>query len=205
MKGLVLLARTLFLGLLLAGCLAPSESTSPMPPEAVHATQLTPAEWAALSRPGPSHQLLDLFVGEWNTRMTFWSAPDVEPQVSSGSSTSSWVLGQRFIREDFEGQALGEKMQGIGIMGYDNGAGRFINVWIDSLNTAMATATGKYLAKQNRFEFVGEVYDPLLSRMKQTRSYIQILSADQYDFLMFDTGADGREFKALEIKYVRKK
>lgn len=108
------------------------------------------------------------------------------------------------FKEDFDGEALGERYQGLGIFGYDSGARLFTTVWLDSLNTALALQKGHYLAEQNKFELTGEVYDPLLGRTKTTRSAIRVISHDSYELTMTDTAPNGAEFRSLEIRYARR-
>jgi hypothetical protein len=171
----------------------------------VSALGLTPTEWASLSRPGPSHKLLAPFVGEWDVRMTFWSSPNAQPQTSVGSSTISWVLGGRFLQEQFKGATAGDSFEGMGIMGYDNATRTFNTLWIDSLNTTMAVASGRFFPEKNVFELTSELYDPLLSREKEVRSTLRFTSNDSYVFSMIDQSPEGKQFKSLEMEYTRKK
>jgi len=173
--------------------------------DGVSARALTPMEWAALSRPGPSHKLLEMFAGEWESEISFRSGPDEERQVSAGTSSIHWVLGDRFLQEDFQGEASGEKFQGMGLMGYDNGARQFKMVWIDSLNTALAVSSGRYNSERNVFEMTSDVYDPLLGGVKTVKSVLHIKSPDKYEFSMLDTAPNGREFTSFEMVYTRKK
>jgi hypothetical protein len=174
------------------------------PNDGVRPEGLTPLEWASLSKPGASHQLLDVFAGAWDVKITFWSDPKAAPQDSHGSSQLTWILGDRFLKEDFSGDVLGEGYQGLGLMGYDAASRRFTTVWLDSLNTAIAVQKGSYLPDSNSFELTGEVYDPLLGRTKTTQTQIHITSKDTYTVTMIDTAPNGREFKSLEIVYTRR-
>jgi hypothetical protein len=136
--------------------------------------------------------------------MAFWSSPNAKPETSTGTSSISWVLGQRFLQEKFSGTAGGDSFEGMGIMGYDNASKVFKTVWVDSLNTAMAMAAGRFFAERNTFELTSQLYDPLLSREKTVRSTIQFTSNDSYIFSMIDESPEGREFKSLEMEYTRK-
>ena len=173
--------------------------------DGVSPSGLTPTEWASLSKPGPSHKLLDMFVGEWESTIAFRSEPGARPEVSKGRSSIHWVLGNRFLQEDFQGEAGGERFQGMGLMGYDNGARAFKFVWIDSLNTALAVSSGRYSPDRNLFEMKSEMYDPLFGGLKTVRSVLQIKSRDEYEFLMVDTAPNGKEFTSLEMKYTRRR
>jgi hypothetical protein len=137
--------------------------------------------------------------------MTVRSGPGEAAQISKGRSTSHWILGKRFLQEDFKGETAGEKFEGMGLLGYDNGARAFKMVWVDSLNTALTISTGKYLPESNIFEMVSEVYDPLLGREKTVRSTLQVTSNDSYRFLMEDTAPSGKKFNSFEVLYTRRR
>jgi hypothetical protein len=172
--------------------------------EGISAVGLTPSQWAALSKPGTSHSLLAPFVGEWNVRLTFWSGPQSKASVSNGTSTISWILGKRFVQERFQGKAGGEAFDGMGLMGYDNGSRSFKTIWLDSLNTAMTMASGRYVPESNTFELTSDVYDPLVSGEKTVRSTLQFTSNDAYVFTMIDRSPEGKEFVSLTMEYSRK-
>jgi len=173
--------------------------------DGVSAVGLSPEEWAALSKPGATHRLLDSIVGDWDVTLTFWSDPRSAGKSSSGRSQISWVLGKRFIQEHFSGTIIGEEYRGIGIMGYDNGSRRFKTVWADSLNTALTTSYGSFDSDTNTLLLESEVYDPLLSGVKQVHSRLQIHSPDLYTFVMTDTSPEGQEFTSLEMRYQRRR
>lgn len=186
--------------LCMTGCAIRSGDRS----DGVSAVGLTPSQWSALSKPGTSHSLLAPFVGEWNVRLTFWSGPQSKASVSTGTSTISWILGKRFVQERFQGEAGGEAFDGMGLMGYDNGSRAFKTIWLDSLNTAMTMASGRYVPESNTFELTSDVYDPLVSGEKTVRSTLQFTSNDAYVFTMIDRSPEGKEFVSLTMEYSRK-
>ena len=183
----------------LVGCslISPSQENG----EPVQAAELTPASWTALGKPGPSHRLWEIFSGNWSTHTTVFQAGVAEPKRSVGRSKISWVLGNRYIKEEFQGEMLNIPFQGIGLMGYDNGARRYTSVWADSLSTAIISSKGRYFAEQNRFEFEGEVYDPLQSKSRNVRTTIDIVTSTEYVVTTYEPSPNGGEAKSLEIRY----
>lgn len=171
----------------------------------VSAVGLSPEQWAALSRPGPAHRLLDNLVGEWDVSLTFWSDPKSAGASSIGRSQIAWVLGKRFVQEQFSGTIAGEEYSGVGIMGYDNGSRSFKTVWADSQNTALTTSSGTLDSSTNTLLLESEVYDPLVSGVKRVQSRLQIQSPDLYTFVMTDTSPEGQEFTSLEMRYQRRR
>jgi hypothetical protein len=194
---LVIISFTLF-------CAACAVSPRSADREGVSAVGLTPGEWAALSRPGPSHKLLEMFAGQWDVKLTFWSDPKATGESSKGTSEISWILGGRFLQENFRGQLGGEEYLGFGIMGYDNGSRTFKTVWADSLNTAITTASGRYDPDTSTFALESQLYDPLVSGVKTILSTLQVNSANSYTFSMTDVSPDGRRFTSLEMQYSRR-
>jgi hypothetical protein len=184
---------------LLAGCVANKPQVGVTP------DSLTPTDWVALSKPGTEHELLNLFVGSWDVKVSSWSEPKAAPQVSPGFSRSKWILGSRFVEERFDGLAVGVPYKGRGIMGYDAGAKQFTSVWMDSLNTAIALSKGEFSPDTRSFQLKGEVYDPLLGRDKETLTEIQLLSPDEYEITMTSTGPNGQRFRSLALNYRRAK
>ena len=164
---------------------------------------LKPEEFAALSQPGASHEVLKNFVGEWNVDVVSWSSPDANAERSSARSSSSWILGYRYVREKYKGLEMGPRYEGLGFLGYDAGARVYSTVWMDSLNTSIATSKGVFNPETGTFAMKGEVYDPLLGRMKETRTLIQILSPDSYKITMVDRTARGKDYTSLQLTYNR--
>jgi hypothetical protein len=160
-------------------------------------------EFAALSQPGASHEVLKTLVGEWNVAVISRSSPDANPERSSARSSSGWILGYRYVREKYKGLEMGPRYEGLGFIGYDAGARVYSTVWMDSLNTSIATSKGVFNPETATFAMKGEIYDPLLGRMKETRSLIQIISPDSYKITMVDRTARGEDFIPLELTYNR--
>lgn len=188
-----------FFALSCFGC-APRASTDVLGVKPQH---LTPEEWAAISRPGSHHEFLDTFVGEWDVDVVSWRDPKANPERSKARSSSTWILGYRYVREKYRSLERGPRYEGLGFLGYDAGANLFSSVWMDSLNTSIATSKGLLNPTTATLELRGEIYDPLLGRTKETKTFIRILSKDTYEVSMIDRTARGIDFKSLEMTYRR--
>lgn len=185
--------------LLLAGCAAQK------PHDRVTPDSLSPTDWVALSKPGAEHKLLNMFVGEWEVKVSSWSDPKAPPHISPGYARSKWILGSRFVEERFDGLAEGVPYKGRGIIGYDAGAKEFTSVWMDSLNTSIALSRGEFSPDDRTFQLVGQIYDPLLGREKETLTEIHILSPDEYEITMLSVAPSGKRFRSLALNYRRAK
>ena len=171
--------------------------------QGVRPASLTPEAWISLGAPTEGHSLLAPLEGEWDVEVATRGSPAAPVSKSPGRSRSFWILGGRFLQEEFTGGEGAEHYSGIGIMGYDNSSAQFSSLWIDSLTTAMALSRGRYYLDTKRFELEGEVYDPLRGGLKRTRTTLEVKSKDRYLIKMFETLPNGREFPALEISYRR--
>src|SRR5438270_13949815 len=61
----------------------------------------------AAGMPGPGHQALDAFEGNWKAEVTCWMEPDGPPNKSQGTSKTEWIFGKRFLEEEFHGEMMG--------------------------------------------------------------------------------------------------
>lgn len=167
------------------------------------ATVESTSQWVELSKPGPNHKVLQSFVGAWDLEIEHYAVLGGKPTISHGTATLAWTLGNRFLREDFHGEVEGEKFDGVGFYGYDNGKGVFNVVWMDSLSTTLSISEGSFSTEEQLFTFTSRVWDPVANRERETRSTIKLLSDDEHVFTSYAPGPDGKEAKAFEVRYKR--
>jgi hypothetical protein len=93
--------------------------------------------------PGAGHKALDALGGNWKAEVKCFMNPDGPANVSHGTSKTSWILGGRFLEEEFHGEMMGKPFTGRGLLGFDNSKQKFKSVWVDDVNTAIITTEGK--------------------------------------------------------------
>ena len=153
--------------------------------------------------PGEPHKKLASMVGTWNATVKMWNAPDAEPAVSKGVSTSTWVLGGRFVQEKFTGSFMGMPFNGMGYTGYDNVTKQYIGSWMDTFSTGMMVSTGK--AEGDTYSFTSKMPDPVSGQMVDTTTKVTVVGKDKHVMEMWAPGPDGKQFRMMEITYTRKK
>jgi hypothetical protein len=115
----------------------------------------------AAGTPGSAHRALDALVGDWSIDARCWMTPDGPPAVNKGTSKVRWILGDRFVQEDFNGEFMGKAFHGIGLTGYDNMKKKYVGSWIDDMSTGMFVTEGTADADGKGFTFHGKMDDPM--------------------------------------------
>ena len=158
---------------------------------------------AEMAAPGPAHKSLEPLVGEWNVQARFWMGGP-EPTESKGTATKRWILGGRFLQEDFKGEFMAMPFQGLGLTGYDKMKQKYVGVWIDSMGTAMATSEGSADVEGKVLTMSGTMDDPMTGEKNKPIKYVmRIAGQDKHVMEMHDLSL-GEKSKMGEITYTRK-
>jgi hypothetical protein len=164
------------------------------------------AKWKKYAARSENHKLLDFFVGEWDYTVKSWMSPDAKPEVSKGTSEVKWIMGGRFLEQSVKGEGSSKQQpfRGMGILGYNNAKKQYNSVWIDNMGTGMMLGSGSYDPSTKTFTDKGTFTDPVQGE-KSYKSATTIINKDRYTYEMYTTGPDGKEFRMLEIVFLRKK
>lgn len=166
------------------------------------AEDATMAAWEKYMTPGEMHKLLASAVGEWKAEITTWNAPGMEPTKSMGSCNYEMILGGRYQEGKFEGNMMGMPFEGKGLVGYDNLKKMFVSTWIDNMGTGVMYSEGTYDEKTKSINFKGSMMDPMTGKDVKVREVYTMLEDNHHVFTMY-TMHDGKEFKSMEISYLR--
>jgi alpha-L-fucosidase len=159
--------------------------------------------YLASTRPGKEHEVLEAIVGNWNAESKFWAAPDVPPTESTGTCRRKWILGGRFVYEEYRGKYMEVPFQGLGTTGYDKIKKAYVSVWMDSMGTGIMTQTGELDASGKVLKFTGEAEDPMSGELKRYYSLLTIKNPDRHVIQMFEERPGGNEVKLLETAFTR--
>ncbi|MFH0982215.1 MAG: DUF1579 domain-containing protein [Planctomycetota bacterium] len=154
--------------------------------------------------PGEHHKLLGKMAGSWNLSVKYWMNSELPAVESKGTCTRKWILGNRFVLEEFDGGNLALPFQGMAIYGYDSFEQKYTSVWVDTMSTAITTNTGTCQEPCDVITFVGRHGDPWSGTKKLSRGVTRFVSDNQHVLEFYEPGSDGKEFKVLEIVYTRK-
>jgi hypothetical protein len=154
--------------------------------------------------PSIHHRVLDRLAGAWDASIRYCPKPGAEPVESKGTSTRKWILGRRFLLEELDGGNLALPFGGLGLFGYDAFEQQYTSAWVDTMNTSILTNLGHYDRTNEVVQFKGEYKDPWSGTKKAERGLIRFTGQDRHTLELYLAGAEGKEYRMLEIVYSRK-
>lgn len=155
--------------------------------------------------PGEPHKKLDPFVGTWNVSTKMWNAPGTPPAEGTGSATARWVLGGRYVEQQFTGDFMGMPFNGLGYTGYDNVKKQYVGTWMDSFSTSIMVSAGVADPSGKVMAFAGTMDDPMTGKTMRMDQKIIVIDNDKHIMEGWMPGQDGKPFKMMELTYTRKK
>ncbi len=189
--------------LLIAVPLAAQETKAP---EMTAEQQAMMEAWQKAATPGAQHaQLVEQFVGRWDTMQTMWMDETTPPSTETGKAVGTVVLGGRQVRTDYSGQFMGQPFEGVGLGGYDNVTGKYVNHWMDNMSTGVYRSEGEYDAATRTYTYRGQMPDPMKPATSvPVREVVRIVDQDHHVMEMYET-RDGKERKTFQIEFARAK
>lgn len=159
--------------------------------------------WMEAMKLGEHHEHLKALAGNFDYTMKSWMDPAQPPMESTGKRTAELIMGGRYLVEKYTGNFMGMPFEGQGMVGYDNIQKQYVSTWIDNMSTGIFTSSGQ-CAKGPVWTFTGEMPEPS-GKMMKTRTTMKVTDADHFVMEMFAPGADGKEFRMMEISLARTK
>jgi hypothetical protein len=160
---------------------------------------------AKAGTPGEAHKKLEPMVGTFDTKAKMWMDPSKPAEESSGKTESKWVLGNRFVQENYEGTFMGQPFSGMGYWGYDNITKKYTGTWMDSMGTAMMNSTGKVDASGKVMTYTAMMNDPMTGKLCKITEKVTVADNDHHTMEMWGPDPSGKNYKMMEITYIRKK
>lgn len=158
-----------------------------------------------LSTPGPGHKVMDRMTGTFTAKMQSWMEPGQPPIESEGKQTSKWILGGRYVVDDYESTFMGEAFHGMGVNAYDNYKKEYVSTWVDTMSTGIMIMRGTYDESTKTMTMRGSMDDPMSGTTMTVKTVGRFLNDDSHVFEMYMEMRDGQWFKNMEITYTRVK
>lgn len=180
--------------------------------EAKPATAADPAKEAAMAAlmaagsPNEHHKALEPLVGKWTYAMQWWMAPNAAPEAMTGTSENSFTMGGRFLKQKVKGDPIPDHpaFEGLSFIGYDNLRKEYRSIWLDNMSTSMAQGTGQYDAATKTLMLQGDFSCPMTGETHRWyRDALTLVDADHSTYVSYSKTPEGKEYKAMEIRYTR--
>jgi len=152
---------------------------------------------------GPEHTRLTAMSGTWDVDMTFWLKPGGPGTATKGTSVIRTLLNSLFIEEKIDGTLNGAPFTTLAWTGFNTFTRQYEATRIASTNTIRIAETGTYDEKTKQFELKADY--PLAGDTWHQRTVIQQTSADSMIVASYLSFGSVPEWKAVEIKYSRRK
>jgi hypothetical protein len=156
-------------------------------------------------KPGKEHEALKQFEGEWSFVGKFFMDPAQPPMEMNGTASSKMSLGGFTILSDVKSTFAGAQFEGRWTMTYSTFKKKYQASWIDSMMPHIFTSEGDADAALKVFNLGGESFDPATGKPIKERWVLEVKDADSHTMSFYNPGPDGKEKKAGEIVYKRKK
>ena len=157
-----------------------------------------------LATPGEPHKLFASLAGSWTTQMKEWMEPSKPPVESAGTAEMKMLLDGRFLYQEFTGQMMGQPFSGVGIDAYDNIQKKYVTAWMDTMATGIFMMEGTASPDGRTITLTGQHEQPGGGQMSH-RAVWKLIDANTQTFVMYGTHQGGKEMKAMEITYTRKR
>ncbi|GJM26783.1 MAG: hypothetical protein DHS20C16_31980 [Phycisphaerae bacterium] len=153
-----------------------------------------------------AHKRFEPFVGTFAAEVKMWMGPG-GPTVSTGTMENALDLGGLFLKQSYQGDATDgpfPNFAGRGFWGYNTVDKKYEGLWIDTVCSFMQTESGEVDASGKVWTMIGEMTNPGTGQPMRKRTVITLQDENRNHMETYFTGPDGKEFKAMEIQYVRK-
>lgn len=161
--------------------------------------------WMDYMTPNEMHKFLAASNGKWDGQETTWESATATP-MGPHKITAEYkmILGDRYQDGAIKGNMMGMPFEGRSIMAYDNAKKKFTNIWADNMGTGIFYSEGTYDEKTKSMTMTGKMMDPSKGKEMEVRQVTTFTDDKHQTMEMFCTGADGKEFKNMEIVFTKK-
>jgi Protein of unknown function (DUF1579) len=161
--------------------------------------------WMDFATPGAMHKWMEKTNGTWEAEVSSWMAPDAPPTKSKATNVQTSFAGGRYVIGKFTGTMMGQPLEGMSTMGYDNAKKMFTSTWMDNMGTGIVHMSGTYNEASKTLNLKGHQTDPMTGKDTDIREEMKMIDDNTYSMTMFGAGMDGKEMKFMEGTFKKKK
>ena len=151
--------------------------------------------------PGEEHKEIAKSAGDWSAKM---SLPSMGIE-SNDSESSKMIMNGWFLESNYTGSMMGQPWKGRSIMGYDQLAKEYVNIWFSQMGSQISVHRGKKCPK-GILHLHGKSPNPMSGQLAPSVFMIYPHAEDgSHKMEMHWTGADKKPTSLfMKIEYTRK-
>ena len=164
------------------------------------------AAQAQFPKPGPEHELLKQFEGNWTCKTKMYMEPGKEPAESTAEYTSKMEVGGLFLVGKITGKFFDQEFHARIISGYDTFKKKYTGTWVDNMSPALYSLEGSFDKSGKVYTEILEGPNPMDGKSMKMRMVTEMKDKDSFHTKMYGTppGVE-KETLVMEILYTRKK
>lgn len=157
-----------------------------------------------LATPGENHKHLEYFVGEWESHVKMLGEPGTEPITHKQEITVKWILGKRYLHAHLRGELMGKPYEVFVYTGYDNYNKKYFAIQLSTMDTGYFISSGT-LDKSGKVRTETGIMDEVTGEKIKLKAVTTLMDRNKYKYELYSIDSKGKETKAMEIIYYRKK
>src|SRR5690349_17365263 len=130
------------------------------------------ARWMQTCKPGPAHERLKELLGKYDVTSRMWMEPGKPPMESKGTCEVSWLVEGKWLVSKATVPLMGMNVSTTVILGYDNFKERYVPCSVDSLQTALNTASGHFDQGGDNLILWGTIDEPMTPEQDKQVKYV---------------------------------
>ena len=186
---------------------APAADATPVSGDAGTAPEMDSAAmmkaWEAFWTPGPMHEMMASWNGQWSAVISSWMDPSQPPTISQATQLLNPIMSGLYQTGHLSGTMMGKHFEGRSVMGYDNAKKKFVSTWIDNLGSGIIYMEGTWDDASKTLHLKGTQTDPMTGKDAPIREELKVVDDNTHVLTMYGTGMDGKEMKFMEATFKR--
>lgn len=157
--------------------------------------------------PGPEHEMMTQFVGEWDVAMSFSMPGQAAGEPSKGKATFEWLYEGRWMSQKVEiGKGwMGQPYRTFSIHGYDNMCKNWVTMAVNSMDTSMNVLRGVKVDPKNKvfveYGTINEWLDGTFN--KPIKAVTKLIDENTFEFDIWDLQIGEHGHPVVKFVYTR--